>query len=61
MIMKHSDESCKPADATEIYRVTQSIEYQDGMYVLTEHAKGTGSDGKPVDSTQYVTFTEKQA
>lgn len=59
MIMKQSDESYDPADATEIYRVNQHVEQKDGIYVLTEHAKGTGKDGKPVDSTQYVTFTEK--
>lgn len=59
MIMKQSDESYDPEDATEIYRVNQHVEQKDGIYVLTEHAKGTGKDGKPVDSTQYVTFTAK--
>lgn len=59
MIMKQSDESYDPEDATEIYRVNQHVEQKDGIYVLTEHAKGTGKDRKPVDSTQYVTFTAK--
>ena len=57
--MKQSHESFDPNDATEIYRVTQNIENKDGMYVLKEHAKGVDNDGNPVDSTQYVTFTEK--
>lgn len=59
MIMKQSHESYDPNDAAEIYRVTQNIENKDGMYVLKEHAKGVDNDGNPVDSTQYVTFTEK--
>ncbi len=59
MIMKQSDESYDPDKATEIYRVTQNIEQKDGVYVLTEKAKGVDSNGDPVDSTQYVTFTQK--
>ncbi len=59
MIMKQSDESYDPADATEIYRVNQKIEQKDGIYVLTEVAKGADNNGDPVDLTQYVTFAPK--
>lgn len=61
MIMKQSDESYDPDKATEIYRVTQKIEQKDGVYVLTERAKGADNNGNPVDSTQYVTFTQKNS
>lgn len=59
MIMKQSHESYDPDKATEIYRVSQTIEQKDGVYMLKEHAKGTDNEGNPVDSVQYVTFTPK--
>jgi hypothetical protein len=61
MIMKQSDESYNPDDATEIYRINQHIEPYNGIYMLTETVKGTDVNNNPVNTTQYVTFMGKSA
>ena len=50
-----------PDEAQEVYRATQSLQWVNNQYKLTEAAEGVGTDGQALKTEQYVVFEEKEA
>lgn len=56
-----SENTQNPDDAKEVYQATQTIQWVDDKYKLTEIAEGLDTDGKTLKTEQYVIFEEKES